>query len=118
MIMKMRDLMKKKNGQKGFTLVELIVVMAILAVLAAIAVPRYTDMLSDAKTKADTANQQLIKKAAELYYANEGTDVTAITDLIPKYLDANPDDPTTADVEAGYTVTTTGGVATVGRVED
>lgn len=67
MIMKMRDMLKRKNGQKGFTLVELIVVMAILAILAAIAVPRYTGTLTEAKNKADLATARTIISAAQMY---------------------------------------------------
>lgn len=66
MIMKMRDVLKRKNGQKGFTLVELIVVMAILAVLAAIAVPRYTGTLDKAKLQADQASAKTIVSAVAI----------------------------------------------------
>ena len=73
MIMKMRDMMKRKNGQKGFTLVELIVVMAILAILAAIAVPRYNQVTENAKNQAVQTNVRTIVSAIQLYQAaNKG----------------------------------------------
>lgn len=90
MIMKMREMMKRKNGQKGFTLIELIVVMAILAVLAALAVPRYTGMLADAKEKADKANVQLLQRTVELYYSDTGSFPTSLDALSPKYMSAIP----------------------------
>lgn len=90
MIMKMREIMKRKNDQKGFTLIELIVVMAILAVLAAIAVPKYTGILADSKVKADAANVQLLQHAVDMYYAQESSYPTSLGALIPSYLSATP----------------------------
>lgn len=75
--MKLSKPMSGKDKQKGFTLVELIIVMAILAVLAGIAVPKFGTVLADSKDKADDANRAMITNAIELYYANEGTEPPA-----------------------------------------
>jgi prepilin-type N-terminal cleavage/methylation domain-containing protein len=40
------------GDQRGFTLIEIIAVLVILAVLAAVAIPRYMSMVADSKTKA------------------------------------------------------------------
>lgn len=56
--------MKKK---KGFTLIELIIVIAILALLIAIAIPRYQRSNLSAQATAHNANVRVIKNAAILY---------------------------------------------------
>ncbi len=43
---------RKLKNQKGFTLIEIIAVLIILGILAAIAVPKYMDMMDDAKKQA------------------------------------------------------------------
>jgi len=86
MIMKMRDMMKRKNGQKGFTLVELIVVMAILAVLAAIAVPKYNGIQVTAKVKADGATAQSIARAARIQQL-ESASGAAVATVSTNYMD-------------------------------
>jgi prepilin-type N-terminal cleavage/methylation domain-containing protein len=45
-------LKKKLRNQKGFTLIEIIAVLVILGILAAIAIPKYLDMATDARAKA------------------------------------------------------------------
>ena len=55
--------MKRKNNKKGFTLVEVIVVLVILAILAAIMIPAMTGWIDKAKQK------QVIVEARTLYLA-------------------------------------------------
>ena len=48
--------MKKKNNKKGFTLAELLIVVAIIAVLVAIAIPIFTSQLEKSREATDMAN--------------------------------------------------------------
>ncbi|NSW89313.1 MAG: prepilin-type N-terminal cleavage/methylation domain-containing protein [Firmicutes bacterium] len=61
-----------KKNKKGFTLVELMVVVAIIGILTAIAVPIYTNSQQKAREAADAANERILKGAAAMYLADEG----------------------------------------------
>lgn len=80
MLMKFNTLFKKARDQKGFTLVELLVVMAILAVLAALAVPKFGQMLEDSRYKTHDENVVMLYKAAEMYIASSGLPAADIKD--------------------------------------
>ena len=59
----------KKKFNKGFTLIELIIVMVILGIMAAVAVPRYLDSISNAEEAAEDAVISSIR-AGLTQYAN------------------------------------------------
>ena len=52
----MKRFMKKMNEKKGFTLAELLIVVAIIAVLVAVAIPVFTAQLEKARQSTDLAN--------------------------------------------------------------
>jgi len=70
-----------KNSNKGITLIELLVVMMIVAILAAIAIPMYTNYMQRARrADAKTALEQL-RASQEMFRAERGTYSTDITQL-------------------------------------
>lgn len=78
---KIRNAMKK-NGKKrleegGFTLIELMVVLAILAVLMAIAIPTFANIVETSKGKADQVTMSTVQTAIEVYKADIGSDIVA-----------------------------------------
>ena len=69
--------MKKILTKKGFTLIELIVVIAILAILAAILIPSVTNYLDRARIARDQANVRSYYTALMLYESAGGSAPTA-----------------------------------------
>jgi len=60
-----------KTNNKGFTLIELIMVIVILGILAAVVVPKFFDLTTQAHTKNKTAVLGNIRAGLQLYAANE-----------------------------------------------
>jgi len=55
---------KKTKNKKGFTLVELLIVIAIIAIMVAIAIPVYSAQLDSARTQVDAANLRTAESLA------------------------------------------------------
>lgn len=92
----MQTLLLKKQAMQGFTLIELMVVVVILGVLAALIVPQVMDRPAQARATKAKQDIRAIQAALDLYkldnYAYPTTD-QALASLIPKYIARLPQDP-------------------------
>lgn len=87
----MLSLKKSNLNGKGFTLIELILVIALLALLATVAIPKVLGVHDKAKDNVNKANEMIIKNALERYYAENGEYPENLDDLKGKYIDEIPD---------------------------
>ena len=73
----MHNLKNRSKDKKGFTLAELLIVVAIIAVLVAIAVPIFTGQLEKAREATDAANIRTAYAVATVAAMEKGADVYA-----------------------------------------
>lgn len=104
------------DHERGFTLIELMIVVAIIAILAGILIPNFVNARSQAQTAACESNMRSIATALELYYADNQVYPTASgAAVVPElftangvaYLNNTPKDPAAQSSSATYSVTTT-----------
>jgi type IV pilus assembly protein PilA len=69
-------------NKKGFTLVEIMIVVVIIGLLAAMAIPAFQKVRTSSQDKAVLNNARQLSAAADQYYLENGVSSVAITDLV------------------------------------
>lgn len=81
-------------GRRGFTLIEMLVVMTLIALLLTLAVPRYFGALDHGRARVQAQNLATLRDAIDKFYADQGHYPALLEDLVSKkYLRAIPLDP-------------------------
>ena len=84
----------RARRQRGFTLLELLVVLFIVGLIAAIAAPNVTASITRAKEAALAEDLSVMRRAIDPYLSDRGAYPTALSDLVEaRYLRHIPDDP-------------------------
>ena len=103
----------RSRGRKGFTLVELAVVIIIIGVLAAFGVPRFLDSVERSKAAEAFNYQSAVRAAQERFQVRQGTYAEDLTELdiqmpTPKYFTVGtPEAGASGSLEDSWTLTLT-----------
>lgn len=98
-----KEMIKKKSNKKGFTIMEMLIVVAIIAVLAAIAIPTFNSALTKSKEAADVANVRAAYAQVQVQILTDGLESTEYKTKFEAALDTSKLNYTGTDHGYSYT---------------
>ena len=101
-----------RNLRKGFTLLELIVVIVVMGILAAIAIPTFAGVIGRANMSSAKTSAQAFKSEADAIYSQDNAGVVGVNAAAAAAAASDIALAVTADAGATYTFTVSGQVAT------
>lgn len=97
--------LRPRSSARGFTLIELMVVMTILALLLSLAVPRYFHSLDKAREATLRQDLDTMRDAIDKFHGDNGRYPGSLEELVTrKYLRAIPPDPITGNASTWVAV--------------
>lgn len=92
----MKRILNINRHNTGFTLIEILVVLAIIATLLSLVTPRYFDAIERSKETTLKHDLSIMRDAIDKFYSDKNTYPATLDDLVAhKYLRAIPEDPIT-----------------------
>ncbi|HEY8172094.1 MAG TPA: prepilin-type N-terminal cleavage/methylation domain-containing protein [Dehalococcoidia bacterium] len=109
---------KRLNTEQGFSLTELLIVVAILGILAAVVLPNFTGLLGNAQSRSGEAELTIVQTAVDAKMAAENlATITAVTvatgDMTSAGFDLSPQYMRSDATKGTYTMDATGEVTQV-----
>lgn len=94
-------MVSRVRARAGFTLIEMLIVMALVALLLTLAVPRYFGSLDKSKDVALQENLKVLRVTLDRFYADKGQYPASLQELVAQhYLRAVPLDPVTGSAQS------------------
>jgi len=108
-----------RQGHRGFTLIELIVVMAIIALLVSIVAPRYYRTVDRARDASLKTTLNVVRDAIDKYAADRDKYPESLDELVTRgYLRQLPEDPITGQKDSWQMLPPAASAVMKGRVAD
>lgn len=102
----MRRRRENSRREDGFTLIELVIVMAIIAILASLAIPNFVSSIRNAKEAVLKEDLHVMRNAIDSYTMDKNKAPQALDDLVQSgYLKSIPSDPMTHSNDTWVTST-------------